>query len=85
MINPHPAPAVSAAPVVAPATNDAGIPQDAGVYILLKGVVTEMESEVVGWQTGGVMKSIATQGSDQGTHQRQDHETEERDSGAESF
>ena len=66
MINPHPAPAVSAAPVVAPATNDAGIPQDAGVYIVLKGVVTEMEPEVVGWQTGGVMKSIATQGLTKG-------------------
>jgi hypothetical protein len=66
MINPHPAPAVSTAPVVAPATSDAGIPQDAGVYIVLKGVVTEMEPEVVGWQTGGVMKSIATQGLTKG-------------------
>jgi hypothetical protein len=66
MINPHPAPAVSAAPVVAPATSDAGIPQDAGVYLVLKGVVTEMEPEVVGWQTGGVMKSFATQGLTKG-------------------
>ncbi len=66
MINPHPAPAVSAAPVVAPATSDAGIPQDAGVYIVLKGVVKEMEPEVVGWQTGGVMKSFATQGLTKG-------------------
>jgi hypothetical protein len=66
MINPHLAPAVSAAPVVAPATSDAGIPQDAGVYLVLKGAVTEMEPEVVGWQTGGVMKSFATQGLTKG-------------------
>jgi len=66
MINPHPAPAVSTAPTVAPATNASGIPEDAGVYIVLKGVVKEMEPEVVGWQTGGVMKSIATQGLTKG-------------------
>lgn len=66
MINPHPAPAVSTAPVVPPATTDAGIPQDVGVYIVVKGTVKEMEPEVVGWQTGGVMKSIATQGLTKG-------------------
>ena len=66
MINPHLAPAVSAAPVVAPAASDSGIPEDAGVYVLLKGKLTEMEPEVVGWQTGGVMKSIATQGLTKG-------------------
>ena len=66
MINPHPAPATSTAPVVAPATNNSGFPDEVGVYILLKGVMTEMEPEVVGWQTGGVMKSIATQGLTKG-------------------
>ena len=66
MINPHPAPAVSTAPAVAPATSASGIPEDAGVYIVLKGVVKEMEPEVVGWQTGGVMKSFATQGLTKG-------------------
>jgi hypothetical protein len=66
MINPHPAPAVSAAPAVAPATNDAGIPEDVGVYVVVKGVVKEMDPEVVGWQTGGVMKSFATQGLTKG-------------------
>jgi hypothetical protein len=65
MINPHPAP-VSAAPVVAPATSAAGIPEDVGVYVVVKGAVTEMDPEVVGWQTGGVMKSIATQGLTKG-------------------
>jgi len=67
MINPHPAAAaVSTAPAVPPATSDAGIPQDVGVYIVTKGEVKEMEPEVVGWQTGGVMKSIATQGLTKG-------------------
>ncbi len=66
MINPHPAPAVSAAPVIAPAASESGIPDEAGVYILLKGKLTEIDPEVVGWQTGGVMKSIATQGLTKG-------------------
>jgi hypothetical protein len=65
MVNPHPAP-TTAAPVVAPATNDSGIPQEVGVYVVLKGVPTEMEPELVGWQTGGVMKSFATQGLTKG-------------------
>jgi hypothetical protein len=66
MINPHPAPATSTAAVVAPAASPAGVPDEVGVYILMKGVLTEMEPEVVGWQTGGVMKSIATQGLTKG-------------------
>ncbi len=66
MINPHPPAAVSTAPAVPPATSDAGIPQDVGVYIVAKGEVKEVEPEVVGWQTGGVMKSIATQGLTKG-------------------
>ncbi len=66
MINPHPALAASTAAVVAPATSDSGIPEDAGVYIMLKGKLTEIEPDVVGWQTGGVMKSIATQGLTKG-------------------
>ena len=65
MLNPHPAP-TSAAPVVAPSTNDSGIPQEVGVYVVLKGTPTEMEPELVGWQTGGVMKSFATQGLTKG-------------------
>lgn len=66
MINPHPAPVVSTAPAVPPATNASGIPEDAGVYLVIKGQVKEVEPEVVGWQTGGVMKSIATQGLTKG-------------------
>jgi hypothetical protein len=66
MINPHPAPAVSSVPVVAPPASDSGIPDEAGVYILLKGKLMEIDPEVVGWQTGGVMKSIATQGITKG-------------------
>jgi hypothetical protein len=66
MINPHPAAPSSTAPVVAAAANNSGIPDEVGVYILLKGVMTEVEPEVVGWQSGGVMKSIATQGITKG-------------------
>jgi hypothetical protein len=66
MINPHPVAPSSTAPVVAPATNNSGIPDEVGVYILLKGVMTEMAPEVVGWQSGGVMKSFATQGLTKG-------------------
>jgi hypothetical protein len=58
MINPQPVPAVNNAPVVAPPASDSGIPEEVGVYVMLKGKLTEIEPEVVGWQTGGVMKSI---------------------------
>lgn len=66
MINPHPAPAVSIAPTVAPTTNDSGLPDEVGVYVMLKGKLTEVEPEVVGWQTGGFMKSMATAGLTKG-------------------
>ena len=66
MINPHPAPAASTAPVVAPAASNSGIPEEVGVYMVMKGKITEIEPEVVGWQTGGVLKSIATQGITKG-------------------
>ena len=66
MVNPHPALATSTAPVVGPATNDSGLPDEVGVYINLKGKITEIEPEVVGWQSGGVLKSFATQGITKG-------------------
>lgn len=66
MINPHPAPAISTAPTVAPAINDSGLPDEIGVYILIKGKLTEVEPEVVGWQSGGALKSFATQGLTKG-------------------
>ena len=42
------------------------MPQEVGVYIMLKGTVTEVEPEVVGWQSGGALKSFATQGLTKG-------------------
>lgn len=71
MLNPRSAVTTSAAPA-SPATGAAptaiatGIPDDVGVYISLKGKITEVEPEIVGWQTGGKLKSMATMGLDKG-------------------
>jgi len=65
MINPRPAPAENAA-APAPAADPAGLPTEIGVYAMVKGKLTEVEPEVVGWQTGGMLKSIATGGLTKG-------------------
>src|SRR5437868_6545138 len=65
MINPRPAPAENAA-APAPAADAAGLPSEIGVYLMVKGKLTEVEPEVVGWQTGGMLKSIATGGLTKG-------------------
>jgi hypothetical protein len=63
MINP-PAPVPNnTAPTTAP---DSGLPTEIGVYLMVKGKLTEVEPEIVGWQTGGVLKRIATVGFDHG-------------------
>jgi hypothetical protein len=66
MINPKatpapPAPGVAAAP---PANPD--LPDDVGVYIKVRGKLAEVAPEVVGYKSGGVMKTIATEGLDKG-------------------
>jgi len=71
MLNPHSVANASSAPVQPAATATAapmatGIPDDVGVYINLKGKITEVEPEIVGWQTGGKLKSMATMGLDKG-------------------
>jgi hypothetical protein len=67
MINPHPAPAAATAPAVpAPTTDTSGLPTEVGVYIMIKGKLTEVEPEVVGWQSGGVLKSMGTMGMTKG-------------------
>jgi hypothetical protein len=67
MINPHPAPAAATAPAVAaPPTDTSGLPAEVGVYIMIKGKLTEVEPEVVGWQSGGVLKSMGTMGMTKG-------------------
>jgi hypothetical protein len=59
MVNPLAAPAPAAAAAGAPAN---GEPTDVGVYLLQNGSWTEMEPEVVNFKSGGVLKSIATDG-----------------------
>src|SRR5258708_13078703 len=58
MINPHPAPAVSAAPVVAPATSDAGSPQDPALYIMRKQLGKATEPRFAGCQTPAPQPSL---------------------------
>jgi len=41
-------------------------PSEVGVYLVVKGKLMEVEPEIVGWQTGGVLKRIATVGFDHG-------------------
>ena len=53
MINPHPSAVGTAKGVV-------GAIEEVGVYILIKGKLTEIEPEIVNWQTGGVVKTHAT-------------------------
>ncbi|MBS1840319.1 MAG: hypothetical protein JSS69_04790 [Acidobacteria bacterium] len=68
MINPKAAAASgpsTPAAAVAPPVNP-NVPEEVGVYISMAGKLTEVSPEVVGYKTGGVMKSIATQGLDKG-------------------
>lgn len=42
------------------------VPTEAGVYLIDGNRLQELEPEIVGWQTGGVLKSMATLGLDKG-------------------
>lgn len=42
------------------------IPEEVGIYFLHSGELQELDPEIVGWQTGGVMKRYATLGIDHG-------------------
>jgi hypothetical protein len=68
MINPKataaPAPAAAVAAITPPVNPD--LPDDVGVYIKVRGKLTEVSPEIVGYKSGGVMKTIATQGLDKG-------------------
>ena len=68
MINPKAAataPAANAAaPSAAPANPD--VPEDIGVYIRVRSKLVDVTPEVVGWKTGGVLKSMATYGMTKG-------------------
>ena len=68
MINPKAAIASVAptASVAAAPSANSDAPEEIGVYIRMAGKLTEVAPEVVGYKTGGVMKTIATQGWDKG-------------------
>jgi len=61
--------AKSAAPAInndAQVASDIRLPAEIGVYLLNNGRLVEIEPEIVGWQTGGVLKQYATLGIDRG-------------------
>jgi len=66
MINPKAAAAPSAPSAAAPVAANPDIPEDMGVYIKVRGKLVEVTPEVVGWKTGGVLKSMATYGINKG-------------------
>jgi hypothetical protein len=49
-----------------PAIKSDGLPEEVGVYVSLNRNLSEVEPEIVGWQTGGVFKSEVTLGLDKG-------------------
>jgi hypothetical protein len=60
MINPSGTPSTSIATVGSSAASNTGISLEAGMYIVRAGTPTEMDPEVVNWQTGGVAKKTIT-------------------------
>ena len=78
MITPHSTPALGVGTTSAKSAHDSGQwPEEVGVYFMRNGQLTQMEPEIVGWKTGGVMKQYATLGIDKRAHQWQGHETQE--------
>jgi hypothetical protein len=61
MINSHPSGSIPSKTAVVSGTNNT-LPEEVGVYVVIKGKVTEMEPEIVNWQTGGWLKSHASLG-----------------------
>ncbi len=66
MINPKAAAAAAAASAAAPAPANPDIPDDIGIYLKVRGKLVDVVPEVVGWKSGGVLKSFATQGLTKG-------------------
>jgi hypothetical protein len=65
VLNPK-APATGIAVATASTSELNGLPQSVGVFVRQKNGYLEIEPEIVGWQTGGVLKSTATLGLDKG-------------------
>jgi hypothetical protein len=66
MINPKAAAAPAAASGGAAAAANPDFPEDIGVYQKVRGKLVEVTPEVVGWKTGGALKSFATNGLNKG-------------------
>jgi len=64
MISPHPAAKGNSLSVLSWDRDKRQLPEEVGVYIMRNGQLTQMEPEIVGWKTGGVMKQYATLGID---------------------
>jgi hypothetical protein len=68
MINPHPvASVVSNIGTQSSGTTSNGLPEEVGVYVIIKGRFTEIEPEIVGWQTGGYSSVTSPWESTRGT------------------
>jgi hypothetical protein len=67
MVNPHPPDSGGNAPAnLSEKSRKGQVPEEVGVYFLRKGELQQLEPEIVGWQTGGVVKHYATLGIDRG-------------------
>jgi hypothetical protein len=66
MINPQAAAAPVPSGAAAPAPANPELPDDVGFYIRVRGKLNEVTPEIVGFKTGGVLKTLATQGLDKG-------------------
>ncbi len=64
MINPKAVETPGTPTGAAPANPD--VPDDVGVYIKVRGKLNEVAPEVVGYKSGGVMKTVLTDGLDKG-------------------
>ena len=64
MITPHPAVTVGNNSAVNSHAEKGRLPEEVGVYFMRNGQLTQLEPEIVGWQTGGVLKQYATLGFD---------------------
>src|SRR5262249_3015841 len=63
---PVPAAAPEPEPPAPPVKLIGHLPAEVGVYVVRKGKITEVDPEIVGWQTGGALKHVATLGLDKG-------------------
>jgi hypothetical protein len=66
MINPKAAATPSAPAASTTATANPDVPEDIGVYVKVRGKLVDVTPEVVGWKTGGALKSFATNGLNKG-------------------